>query len=164
MDKSEASLAGGCFPWQELTATGLLFPSHPVLIHCAGNCSTVPQRCPLETSRKSEETQINQKQGLFIYLLSNSPIHVPANGWRVNYTPHRLLVKTILTFYRKKKKKVFLFLNKVPRHLETWKTFTCWTFCALFNVSNAPSLLLPLWGGPFCSYTEALVLYHCIVW
>ena len=52
------------------------------------------------------------------YFLPNSPIHVPANGWRVDYTPLRLLVKTILTFYRKKKKVLFL-KNKVPRHLET---------------------------------------------
>ena len=45
-------------------------PSHPVLTYLAGNSATIPPEVS-KISQQAEETERNQKQGLFFYQIPN---------------------------------------------------------------------------------------------
>lgn len=49
-----------------------LFPSHRVLVTLHKQLFYGPPEVPTETSRQSEETQMNQKQGLLFYQILQS--------------------------------------------------------------------------------------------
>lgn len=72
-----------------------------------------------------------QKQGLLFYYSTKSPMYVPASGWRVNQIPHRLLVKTTVTFYRKQSFAFFFF-----------PSLGIWEYMKKFQVLNGLCFLL----------------------